>query len=182
MAAEAFKHENLAMSLLEKKDLELLRQHRNGFDTWSNLTDSSIISAVQQENWYQKVSNDPSKGYFIAYHWVQNLEYCMGAREDIGLIRIDEIDHINRSARVGCDVFQIHRNKGYGTQIMEMIKSYCFDFLNIRRLWLLVAEYNKPARKIYEKVGFRTEGQQKEALYKNGQYYDYVTMSFLKRN
>ena len=51
----------------------------------------------------------------------------------------------------------------------------------MHRMWLLVAEFNKPAITVYTKVGFAEEGRQKGALYKHGTYHDYIMMSLIRK-
>lgn len=176
---EQYRCGEVFVRLIEDTDLEFLREHRNDFETWINLTDITLIYKDQQETWYSKLINDKSKKYFIAYQW-DDIDGVGVAAKRIGLIRIDEIDYINRSARIGCDVFKDVRTHGYGTKIMVLAVKYCFDFLNMHRLWLCVSEYNEPAIAVYKKVGFIEEGIQKEALYRKGQYHNYIQMSLIK--
>ncbi len=175
-----FRHNEFYLRVLEEKDLEKVREHRNDFDTWRNLTDGSLISKEQQVAWYRKMSTDASRQYFIAGHEVADSNYPVAYTEDLGLVRVQDIENNNRSCAVGLDVFKEHRRKGYGLKIMEMICEYELSFMNMNRLWLLVAEYNEPARKIYEKVGFKQEGVQRQAIYRFGKYNDYIMMSILK--
>jgi RimJ/RimL family protein N-acetyltransferase len=93
---------------------------------------------------------------------------------------MDQIDYINRSIRVGGDIHKDYRGKGYGTKMFELIVSYCFNYLNSRRLWLMVLETNEKAIQLYKKIGFKEEGRQIEAVFKNGKYIDYLMMSKLK--
>ena len=172
-----FEKNKLVIRLIEKKDLELLRQHRNDFKTWHNLTDINLIYKEQQESWYMNLIQDRTKKYFMVSGWVNNNNIV--TKEDIGFIRIDEIDALNRSARIGCDVFKSFRTQGFGTKIMDLACSYGFDYLNIHRLWLLVVEYNISAISVYKKTGFIQEGVQKQALYRDGKYYNYLMFSYI---
>lgn len=159
---------------IEENQLDLLRHHRNDYSTWVNLSDACSIHQDQQLAWYKKLVFDSTKKYFML--WTT----AGFGDQPIGLIRIDEIDYINRSARVGCDIFSNFRGNGLGTQAMELTKDYCFNVLNMHRLWLSVAEYNNVAYAVYKKVGFLTEGTQKDALYRFGKYNDYTMMSLIK--
>jgi RimJ/RimL family protein N-acetyltransferase len=98
----------------------------------------------------------------------------------IGLVRMDEHDAMNASIRVGADVVSGLRGRGYGRKIYEAIKKYCFHYLNVHRVWLLVLETNKHARRLYKKQGFRVEGKQRKAIFRDGEYLDYVMMSILE--
>jgi diamine N-acetyltransferase len=50
----------------------------------------------------------------------------------------------------------------------------------MNRLWLLVLENNEPAKNLYKKMGFVNEGVQRQAIFKEGQYHDYIMMSLLR--
>lgn len=71
-------------------------------------------------------------------------------------------------------------NKGYGTEVTELLTFYGFDRLNLNKVWLGVIDENKGAVRAYEKVGFRVEGQLRQELYRNSRYYDAIRMSVLR--
>jgi len=166
-----YKYKDVSIAPIEEHWLPLIRAHRNEYDTWVNLSDVNLLHQDQQLKWYKNLVFDTTKKYFILWNDVDT---------PIGLIRIDEIDYINRSARVGCDVFSGFRGDGFGTKAMELTINYCFGILNLHRLWLSVAEYNHAAYAVYKKVGFITEGTQKDALYRFGKYNNYTMMSLIK--
>jgi RimJ/RimL family protein N-acetyltransferase len=62
----------------------------------------------------------------------------------------------------------------------KMIFDLCFNQYNINRLWLFVLDYNKIAISLYKKLGFIEEGKQRKAIFRNGNYHDYIMMSLLK--
>lgn len=175
----SFKYKDVFITPIEEWQLPSLRRHRNEFDTWINLSDVNLIHEDQQTKWYKNLVFDSTKKYFTLWAYLKEGDDIVGHRA-IGLIRIDELDYINRSARVGCDIFSEFRGKGLGTMAMQLTVNYCFDYINMHRLWLLVAEYNHAAYAIYKKVGFITEGTQKDALYRSGKYNDYIMMSLIK--
>jgi len=47
------------------------------------------------------------------------------------------------------------------------------------KVYLEVFEINEKAKKIYEKVGFKTEGIKEKHIYNNGQYKNLVCMRIL---
>ncbi|MFZ1057702.1 MAG: GNAT family protein [Candidatus Rokuibacteriota bacterium] len=71
-------------------------------------------------------------------------------------------------------------NKGYGTEVTELLTFYGFDRLNLNKLWLGVIDDNKGAVRAYEKAGFREEGRLRQELYRNSRYYDSIRMSVLR--
>ena len=71
-------------------------------------------------------------------------------------------------------------NKGYGTEVTELLTFYGFDRLNLNKVWLGVIEENVGAVRAYRKAGFRDEGRLRQELYRNSRYYDALRMSILR--
>jgi UDP-4-amino-4,6-dideoxy-N-acetyl-beta-L-altrosamine N-acetyltransferase len=160
------------LRVIEEKDIDPIRQLRNDPSTWMHLTDITLLSAKTQQRWYDSLSSRNDRKYFV-----------LGDEEHefLGIIRLDEIDQTNRSIRVGCDIVPAFRGQGFGTKAFQLIKKYCFDYLNMHRLWLAVLETNHVAIRLYEKHGFRVEGRYREAIFRDGKYLDYIIMSLLER-
>lgn len=70
--------------------------------------------------------------------------------------------------------------KGYGTDAMRLMMRYAFDELNLRRVSLLVFEYNTRAIRSYEKVGFVLEGRVRGAMLRDGRRWDWLYMGILR--
>lgn len=71
------------------------------------------------------------------------------------------------------------RGRGYGRQAMEAMMKYCFEDLNLQRLYLDHYTGN-PAGFLYENLGFQREGILRKNCRKNGVLYDVHLMSMLR--
>jgi diamine N-acetyltransferase len=71
-------------------------------------------------------------------------------------------------------------NQGYGTEVMRLLLKVGFEKFNLNRIYLRVYATNLRAIRCYEKVGFISEGRQREAGFKNGQHVDFIMMSVLR--
>ncbi len=71
------------------------------------------------------------------------------------------------------------RGKGYGREAMEAIMAYCFDELELERLYLDHYTGN-PAANLYLSLGFKYEGVLRKNCRKNGVLYDVHLMSMLR--
>jgi RimJ/RimL family protein N-acetyltransferase len=99
----------------------------------------------------------------------------------IGDIAIQNIDPINRNANIRIAINNSdHQGKGYGTEALQLMLDYGFGILNLHRIELNVFSYNERAIRVYEKVGFKREGVQREALFYDHKYYDSIIMSILE--
>ncbi len=160
----------LVIKPLEAGHLENFRALRNDPQTSYYLTSVVPINPVKQKKWFEAVSADDSRMFFaIETH----------GKEFLGLIRCDEWDKINRSIRIGVDIVPSHRRRGFATQAYRILLDFLFFQLNIHRVWLLVASFNDAAIPLYKKLGFRKEGKQRDAIFRNGTYHDYIMMSML---
>lgn len=71
--------------------------------------------------------------------------------------------------------------KGYGTEVMQLLLKFCFDELHLHNVWLQANSENTRAIHVYEKVGFRTIGVEKEVQWVHGHYTDTVHMQILEQ-
>lgn len=71
------------------------------------------------------------------------------------------------------------RHKGYGTEAMQMLLRYAFEELNLYRLTLGTFEYNTVAQAFLVKNGWTLEVRRREAIYRDGRYWDVLTYGIL---
>jgi diamine N-acetyltransferase len=71
-------------------------------------------------------------------------------------------------------------DRGIGTAVTRLMVSHAFETLNLNRVWLHVYEYNPRGIRVYEKVGFRTEGRLRQETYRDGRYWDVIAMGLLR--
>lgn len=174
MYRKYYSDDKYSLRVPDEHDLETLANHRNVHPTWQNLTNPLPIYLHNQSSWLKSL-NDHNI-YFIAVNHYTS--YTSGG--DIGLCRITDIDYINSNACVGLDIFEHARRKGHGQQVFNLLVKYCFEILNLHRLWLLVREDNEAAIKIYTRAGFSEEGVMRKHLFRDGEWHNYIMMGVLR--
>lgn len=99
----------------------------------------------------------------------------------IGEIGLDVVNWPGRDAFVGLGIGETeYWNKGYGTDVMNVLLRFAFTEINLRRVSLGVFEYNPRAIRSYEKVGFRHEGRLRRLLNREGRRWDNLFMGILR--
>ena len=68
---------------------------------------------------------------------------------------------------------------GYGTEATELMLEHAFEVLGLHRIALSVFEFNQRAVQSYLKVGFAIEGPARDAIWRDGRYWDEISMSVL---
>jgi RimJ/RimL family protein N-acetyltransferase len=98
----------------------------------------------------------------------------------VGDIQISAIDWQARTATLGVGIaLRGDRGHGYATDAARTLARYAFEELGLHRLSAATAEHNAAARRALEKVGFRPEGRQREALYTGGRRWDRLLYGLL---
>ena len=70
--------------------------------------------------------------------------------------------------------------RGVGRSLTEAVLDLADNWLNLRRLGLIVFEDNAPAIGLYEKLGFEHEGVMRRFGFKRGEYVDALVMGRLR--
>jgi ribosomal-protein-alanine N-acetyltransferase len=98
----------------------------------------------------------------------------------VGNVGLHRIDWVNRSAEFGILVGEkAYWKRGIGSEATEAIVRHGFDKLNLHRIWLGVFADHESAIKVYERIGFRTEGTLREAILRDGETHDQLIMGLL---
>lgn len=115
------------------------------------------------------------------------IDQCVAAVVDAaeqslcGLVYLQDIDWISRHAKFGIMIGRRDRqHRGLGRRAMRLMLGHGFRVLNLERIYLYVAEYNRPAVTLYETYGFVQEGKLRRHVALGGAYYDLLVMGLLR--
>lgn len=99
----------------------------------------------------------------------------------IGFVTIHSIEWNNRAGTLAIGIGDREsRGKGYGKDALKQILRYAFQEMNLNRIGLDVIEYNQAGIHVYKKMGFIEEGRKRSSVYRDGKYYDIISMGLLK--
>ena len=97
----------------------------------------------------------------------------------VGEVVLNEWNEPNRSCNFRTIIGPRGRNRGLGTEAIRLLLGYGFDRLGLHRISLDVLNFNPGARRVYDKVGFVTEGVLRAEHRWDGQWIDVTIMSML---
>lgn len=168
--------ERIILREYRKTDLEYIREWVNDPEVVDNLSDAFVYphSLTQTENWLTaKIEGKGDKGFVIAYK---------GSEDYIGQIDLVKIDWRNRVAEMGIVIGAAkNRGRGFGSEAIRLLQQFAFETLNLNKIELTVHDYNKWAKRCYQKCGFSEEGRLREHFYRQGKYTDTLLMGILRR-
>jgi diamine N-acetyltransferase len=165
--------ELVSLGPIRRDHIPLYLRWVNDFGTTQYLEIQPRPMTLEQEMaWFEQAATNQSQPLFTIY------ERATGRA--IGNCGLHQVDYRNRRAEVGIMVGEADvRGRGYGTEAMRLLLDYAFTVLGLHSVMLLVYEYNYPARRSYEKAGFREIGNRRESRWYNGRFWDEIHMDIL---
>lgn len=158
-----------------ERDSKFLSKWRQNSEYARLLDDfpATLFSSRANQEWMEKHLDD-----FLEFEYnIQDIK----TQELIGLVDLGGNMRFHQDAFVGIGIGDPeYWGKGYGTEAMAIILRYAFMELNLHRVSLNVFGYNARAIRSYQKNGFVTEGISKNAIERDGQFWDIVWMGILR--
>lgn len=153
------------------EDLEQIMNWRMNPEVTKYMYTDPILTLDKQKEWFEFIQNNESFKY-----WVIRID---GVK--IGVINLRDIDYVNRRCTWGYYIGDnSFRGRGIATTLECNMYDYVFNVLGLNKFWCEVFTFNKKVISIHEKFGSVIEGTLKQHIYKNGEYYDIVTMAITK--
>lgn len=76
----------------------------------------------------------------------------------IGLVDLYDFEPHHRRAGVGILIDASHRNNGYASRALNLLKDYAFYFLNLQQLYAVVPADNLPSLSLFESAAYKQTG------------------------
>jgi RimJ/RimL family protein N-acetyltransferase len=98
----------------------------------------------------------------------------------IGTCAFSQLDGENGSAMYHITIGEKDTwGRGYGTEATQLMLDHAFGTLGLHRIALSVFEFNERAIRAYATCGFLAEGRAREAVWRDGRWWDELWMSVL---
>jgi RimJ/RimL family protein N-acetyltransferase len=89
---------------------------------------------------------------------------------------------VHRTAEIGIEIIKPYRGQGYGTEAIRWITEWAFREANLHRLEIQALGWNDGALKLYQRLGFKLEGIQRERFWRDGQWWDNSQLAMLEKD
>lgn len=178
-ANEAVKGKGFAGKLVRlvafdpEKDTEAMARW-NRSSEYQQLLDSNpaaVHSPASMKEWMEKHANEL---YNFGIYAIEDDRL-------IGQVDLSGVDWVARNCWVGIGIGDpAYWGKGYGSDAMNEILRFGFEWLNLNRVSLTVFEYNERAYRSYLKCGFKEEGRLRQWMQRSGERFDLIFMGILR--
>lgn len=161
----------------ERNDLPKFVEWLNDPEVRRFLSSKSMpISQAAEEHWFENMLKRPPEEHTLGIEIKDQ-----GGWKLIGNCGLFDINWRTRSAEVGLFIGEkAFWNKGYGTEVMQLLLQHGFGTLNLNRIYLRVDAENLGGVRAYEKAGFIQEARLRQAAFREGRYGDDLIMSVLR--
>ncbi len=174
------------MYFLENKRIGLraleIRDIDGGYQNWLN--DSKVCEFNSHHRYI--TTREELQSYVESLRNNRNAIVCaidyLPEKKHIGNISLQAIDLINRCAEVAFILGEReYWGKGIAMEAAELLINHGFMQLGLTRIYFGTSSENIGMQKVGEKLGFTKEGVRREAMYKNGKYYDIYEYGLLAK-
>lgn len=169
------KGKKIYLEAIEPEDLEILRQWRNNPEFRKYFREHCEINSEMQKRWFEnKVLNDN----FIIMFSIKFVEN----KELIGCCGLCYINWIHRnsdlSLYIGWNESYID-TEGYAKEASELLIDYGFGQLGLKKIWTELYEFDFLKLRLFEDLGFKTDGILRKQYYYNGKWWNSHILSLL---
>lgn len=85
----------------------------------------------------------------------KQLRWMIASNENsVGCVDLFKFDEKNLKAGIGILIDKNHRRKGYASEALSLLIVYCFEILNLRKLFCNISSDNKASVKLFQKHKF----------------------------
>jgi Acetyltransferases, including N-acetylases of ribosomal proteins len=161
----------------EPEDLDILYKWENDSTLWKF---GSTLSPISKFTLKEYIANS-NLDIFEAKQ-LRLMIILKDSKQPIGTIDLFDFDPFHRRAAIGILVDASVQKQGMGTETLELIKNYCFKFLQLHQIYAHVPSANTPSLHLFDKCGFIRNGLLREWLNTGNGYEDVVWMQCFNPN
>lgn len=158
------------LRLMTYDDTDLIVKWRNSDAVRKNFIYQELLTREGHEKW---IRTRVETGEVV-----QTIICDIATDRPLGSVYIRDIDKQHKKAEYGIFIGEADaRGRGIGTAAAKLMLRFCFEEMELHRVYLRALSGNEQAVRSYEKAGFVKEGLLKEDVCINGKYIDIVWMA-----
>lgn len=150
-----FKSEEITLRPLEPDDLEWLMYLENDESIW-------VLSNMHQPYSEYHLKQYIKNAHLDIFEAKQMRLIIIHQSKKVGIIDLFDFDPFHKRAGVGIIIQNEFQQRGIGTQALQMLINYSFEYLKLHQLFSNISAENIASIKLFQKLGFTISGTKKE--------------------
>lgn len=149
---------NIYLRALEPEDLEFVYAIENNESVWEVSNTQTPYSRFLIKQYLENAHQDIYEAKQL------RLAICLNdSQKAIGLIDLFDFDPKNSRAGIGLVIADLaSRNKGIGSEALELVINYSFQQLQLHQLYANIGSDNEISLQLFTKFGFQKIGIKKD--------------------
>ena len=170
------KGKRLTLRPVKRSDISFFLKWFNDPEVLQYLSRYLPMTEMAEQKWLEEL---PSRAGTDVHLVIELTGETSGT--PIGTLGLLRMDHKNQTASFGIVIGEKDCwGKGYGTEAARLLINYAFKELNLNRITSHVYEFNERSIKMHKKAGFQEEGRMRQAVFKNGKFWDEIVFGILR--
>lgn len=162
---------NVILRKIRKDDLELIMKWRMLPEITRYMNTDPVLTIEGQMKWLEKISDSKTD-----FYWMVEVD-----KVPSGIASLVNWDLSSKSIHTGVYIAEKKKRSLRLTLDLQWnLYKYAFDILGVNKVCEEVFSLNKPVLRILDMCGSKKEGELRQHIYKNGQYYDVTIRGILK--
>lgn len=167
------KAHNIRLRALESADLELLYLWENDPEIWRV---SETISPLSRERLAALIRDQVYDLYAT-----RQMRLMIDVDDvAVGCVDLFNFEPLHRRFGVGILIYaEEHRRKGYAREVIEQVKDYARNTLDLKQIWVNIDEDNPASIALFESCGFVLSARRKEWINRAGKFIDELEYQYI---
>ena len=161
---------HVCLRAIERRDIETLRRWRNDPDIGRFFADTVPITEPEQEAWFERTAASLRAYYLIVEKDGQF----------VGVANVKDINWIHRTGSYGIYCIPGVSNDMLPVEAAILFLDWCFDCLNLRKIYGDILDTNTRSRRFHTGLGFQEEGVWRKHVFHQGEYHDLVAVGVFR--
>lgn len=158
--------ENILLRAIEPADLEMLYHWENDPAVWRV---SGTMAPISRDRLARFISEQVYDLY--ATRQMRLIIDVEGVA--IGSVDIFDFEPLHRRFGIGILIYaDEHRRRGYARRVIDMVKEYARNTLDLRQIWVTIDGDNPASVALFEGCGFTLSARRREWINRGGKFID----------
>lgn len=164
---------NIRLRALEPADLELLYLWENDPEIWRV---SETIAPMSRERLAALIRDQVYDLYAT-----RQMRLMIDVDDvAVGCVDLFNFEPLHRRFGVGILIYaEEHRRKGYAREVIEQVKNYARNTLDLKQIWVNIDEDNPASIALFEGCGFVLSARRKEWINRAGRFIDELEYQYI---
>ncbi len=166
----------IRLRALEPEDLEWLYEWENDTEIWDISETFSPVSRYLLKKYLENAHKD-----IFETKQLRLMIQILDKEDPIGTVDLFDFDHFHKRAGVGILIAdKTQRKKGYASESLDLVKSYCFELLKLNQVYCSISVKNKISLSLFEKAGYIITGTRKKWNWNGSGFTDEYFLQLLR--